>query len=149
MVWQVVVPGTQMVTVVNNVLTSALVLIGPASTMTPTTFEAAGVAPPTPEPDASSVPPPPPPQDSIGRQSTAQSTKYRAGLTAALPRSRRRVRPAASTPAPKIPACARAQSRRDRLDGSAGDGVPRDWLSPRSRSCRSTAPICGADRAWW
>src|SRR5258708_12621187 len=69
MIWQfVVLPGTHTVTVVNKVLTSGLVLVGPASTTTPTTLEPVGVGP-TNEP----VLPPPPPQESADQQRAAHS----------------------------------------------------------------------------
>src|SRR5882724_11041916 len=101
MVWQfVVLPGTHSVTVVNNVLTSGLVLVGPASTTMSATLAPVGVEPP----DANEAPPP---QESAGRQRTAHTPKRhaRAGvpriailtISASLPRSRRRARPAAGT----------------------------------------------------
>src|SRR5258706_11583674 len=56
--WQLVVlPGTQTVTVVYSVLT--LLLLGPASTMTETTFEAVGGT----GVGTTLAPPPPPPQE--------------------------------------------------------------------------------------
>src|SRR5882672_10928183 len=114
MVWQLVVlPGTHTVTVVNNVLTSGLVLVGPASTTTSTTLEPVGVG----LLGASEAPPPPPPQESAGRQRAAYTPKRhaRAGvpriailtISANLPRSRRSARPAANTRSPQRSAYAR------------------------------------------
>src|SRR5271154_2086862 len=80
MVWQVVVPGTHTVTVVNSVLTSGLVLVGPASTMTLTTLLGGGVVPPVEPPDEVELPLPlaPPPQESTGRHRAAHSPKRHA-----------------------------------------------------------------------
>src|ERR1700735_3994654 len=85
MVWQLVVSGIHTVTVVNSVLTSGLVLVGPASTTTLTTFEV-GVDPPEepdpPDPNEATLPPPPP-QESADRHRAAHSPKRhaRAGTT--------------------------------------------------------------------
>src|ERR1700728_2667065 len=84
MVWQVEVPGTQTVTVVNSVLTSGLLLVGPASTTTLTTFEPVGVElPEEPDPpDANEATlPPPPPQESADRHRAAHSPKRHAGAS--------------------------------------------------------------------
>src|ERR1700733_43366 len=88
MVWQfVVLPGTHTVTVVNRVLTSGLVLVGPPLTTTPTTFGPVGAELPDEPPDPVEpvdpverpvLPPPlpsPPPQESIGIHRTAQSAR--------------------------------------------------------------------------
>jgi hypothetical protein len=77
MVWQLVVlPGTHTVTVVNRVLTSELVLVGPESTTTLTALEADGAGPP-----GDSVlppPPPPPPHESADRHKAAHAPKRHA-----------------------------------------------------------------------
>src|SRR6202034_4024913 len=90
MVWQfVVLPGAHTVTVVNRVLTSGLVLVGPALTTTPTTLGPVGAElpddPPDPvepvDPVERPVLPPPlpsPPQESIGIQRTAQNARRQA-----------------------------------------------------------------------
>jgi hypothetical protein len=73
MVWQLVVlPGTHTVTVVNKVLTSGLVLVGPASTTMPATLEPVGV-----EITGAGVLLPPP-QDSSDQQRAAHSPKRHA-----------------------------------------------------------------------
>jgi hypothetical protein len=81
----VVLPGTHTVTVANRVLTSELVLVGPASTTTLTTLEPLDVELPVDPveelPDVD-VPPddnvPPPPQDSTDMHSSAQNPKRQA-----------------------------------------------------------------------
>src|ERR1700730_4828939 len=79
MVWQLVVlPGTHTVTVVNKVLTSGLVLVGPASTTMSTTLEPVGVETP-----GADVPLLPPPQDSTDQQRAAHSPKRLARAGAA------------------------------------------------------------------
>jgi hypothetical protein len=90
MVWQfVVLPGTHTVTVVNRVLTSGLVLVGPPLTMTLTTLGPVGAELPEEpldpveevDPDVRPVLPPPlpsPPQESIGTQRTAHSARRQA-----------------------------------------------------------------------
>src|ERR1700719_3021150 len=79
MIWQfVVVPGTHTVTVVNRVLTSGLVLVGPASTTMSATLEPVGVELPGAIEALLPPPPPPPPQESTGQQSTAHSPKRHA-----------------------------------------------------------------------
>src|SRR5260370_38839573 len=105
MVWQLVVlPGTHTVTVVNKVLTSGLVLVGPASTTTPATLGPVGGV----ELPGANEPPPPPPQESADRQRATHTPNRhaRAGvptaanltISANLPRLRRRARPAAGSP---------------------------------------------------
>src|ERR1700679_2518363 len=94
MVWQfVVLPGTHTVTVVNRVLTSGLVLVGPALTATPTTLGPVGTElpdePPDPvepvDPDERPVlPSPSPPQESIGIHRTAQSARRQTRAAAAV-----------------------------------------------------------------
>jgi hypothetical protein len=79
MVWQfVVLPGTQTVTVVNRVLMSGLVLVGPASTTTPTTFEPVGVELPEEPLDPVARPLSPPPQESTDAHRAAHRLKRRA-----------------------------------------------------------------------
>jgi hypothetical protein len=105
MVWQfVVLPGTHMVTVVNSVLTSGLVLVGPPLTTTLTTLGPVGTELPEepldpeeppdpvepPDPDEMPVLPPSlvvtpvlpvlpsPPQENIGTQRTAHSARRQA-----------------------------------------------------------------------
>ena len=80
MVWQfVVLPGTHTVTVVNRVLMSGLVLVGPASTTTPTTFEPVGVELPEepldPEEPLGERPLSPPPQESSDAHRAAHRLK--------------------------------------------------------------------------
>src|SRR5258708_16843486 len=155
MIWQfVVLPGTHTVTVVNKVLTSGLVLVGPASTTTPTTLEPVGVGP-TNEP----VLPPPPPQESADQQRAAHSPKRHARdgvprgasliISASLLRSHRWARPAASTRGPRRRAYVRPPAPRDCCHVSAGDGAQSARLSPPSRSYRSTVPESGAGSARW
>src|SRR5258707_741373 len=138
MVWQLVVlPGTHTVTVVNKVLTSGLVLVGPASTTMPATLEPVGV-----EITGAGVPLPPP-QDSSDQQSAAHGPKRnaRAGapagatpaISANLLCSHRWARPAAGTRDPRRRACARPPAPRDCCHVFAGDGGPSAGLSPRSR----------------
>jgi hypothetical protein len=81
MVWQLVVPGTHTVTVVNSVLTLGLELVGPASTTTLTTFDPVGAELPEEPaaPDANEATlPPPPPQESAGRHRAAHSPRRHA-----------------------------------------------------------------------
>jgi hypothetical protein len=84
MVWQfVVLPGAHTVTVVNSVLTSGLVLVGPPLTTTLTTLEPDGAELPEepPDPDERPLLPPPlpsPPQESMGAQRTAHSARRQA-----------------------------------------------------------------------
>src|SRR4029077_20393544 len=84
MIWQfVALPGTHTVTVVNKVLTSGVVLVGPASTTTSATLAPVGVEPPDPDeplplPLTTTPPPPPPPQESTGQQRAAHSPKRQA-----------------------------------------------------------------------
>src|ERR1700722_6726110 len=78
MVWQLVVlPGTHTVTVVNNVLVSALVVgSGPASTTTLTTLEPVDGGVPPPEDELpESTPASLPPQESTAMHRTAQNPK--------------------------------------------------------------------------
>src|SRR5260370_24035628 len=156
MIWQfVVLPGTHTVTVVNKVLTSGLVLVGPASTTTSTTLEPVGVE----LPDANEPLLPPPPQESTDQQRAAHSPKRHARdgvpmgasliISANLLRSHRLERPAAGTRGPRRRAYARPPARRDCSHVSAGDGVPCAGLSPPLRSYRSTVPGAGADSARW
>src|SRR6266851_1820236 len=156
MIWQfVVLPGTHTVTVVNKVLTSGLVLVGPASTTTSTTLEPVGVElPGANEP----LLPPPPPQESTGQQRAAHSPKRHARdgvpmgaslISANLLRSHRWAQPAAGTRGPRMRAYARPPAPRDCSHVSAGDGVPSAGLSPPSCSYRSTVPGSGADSAPW
>ena len=100
MVWQfVVLPGTHTVTVVNRVLTSGLVLVGPPLTTTLATLGPVGTELPEepldpeepPDPDEMPVLPPSlpvrpllppplpsPPQENIGTQRTAHSARRQA-----------------------------------------------------------------------
>src|ERR1700678_3340251 len=89
MVWQfVVLPGTHTVTVVNRVLMSGLVLVGPASTTTPTTFEPVGVELPEEPPEEPLDPvarlPSPPPQESTDAHRAAHRVKRRARDAASM-----------------------------------------------------------------
>src|SRR5258708_25467634 len=133
MVWQfVVLPGTHTVTVVNRVLTSGLVLVGPASTTMSATSAPVGVE--FPGAIEALPPPPPPPQESIGQQSTAHSPKRHARdgvpmgvsliISANLLHSHRRARPAAGTRGPRRRAYALPPARRDCSHVSARDDVP-------------------------
>src|SRR5258708_4372924 len=155
MVWQLVVlPGTHTVTVVNKVLTSGLVLVGPASTTMSATLEPVGV-----ETGSPTVLRPPPPQDSTDQQRAAHSPKRQAragappgaslAINANLLCSHRWARPAAGTRDPRRRACARPPAPRDCCHVFAGDGGPSAGLSPRSRSYRSTVPGSGANSVWW
>jgi hypothetical protein len=75
MVWQfVVLPGAHTVTVVNRVLASGLVLVGPLLTTTLTTLAPVGAELPE-EPVDPDDGPSPPPQESIGRHRTAHSAR--------------------------------------------------------------------------
>src|SRR5258706_12136848 len=159
MAWQLVVlPGTHSVTVVNSVLTSGLVLVGPASTTMPVTLAPVGVEPPG-AVELTPTPPPLPPQDSTGRHRTAYTPKRhaRAGtpriailaISANLPRSRRRARPTAGTQPPRRSAYVRRPAPPDRFAVFAGDGVPSAALSRPSRTYRSIVPESRADSARW
>src|SRR5882762_578693 len=159
MVWQfVVLPGTHTVTVVNSVLTSGLVLVGPASTTMPATLAPVGVGPPG-AVELTPAPPLPPPQDSTGRHRTAYTPKRlaRAGtpriailaISANLPRSRRRARPAAGTQPPRRSAYVRRPAPPDRFAVFAGDGVPSVAPSQPSRTYRSIVPGSRANSARW
>src|SRR5579863_10781954 len=100
MVWQLVVlPGVHTVTVVNRVLASRLVLVGPASTTTLTTLETAGGDPP-PSPVDSDVPSWPPPQPSADRHRAVHSPMSRARISEVLPSRRRSARPQADMRVP-------------------------------------------------
>src|ERR1700730_14292134 len=104
MVWhEVVLPGTQTVTVVNSVLT--LLLFGPASTMTATSFEGAGV-------DTTFAPPPPPPQETNERLdrpiSPAATIWATFRISVSRPRRFRRARLAVGKRGLKMRACARS-----------------------------------------
>src|ERR1700722_15555282 len=79
MVWQfVVLPGTHTVTVVNSVLMSGLVLVGPPLTTTLTTLGPVGPELPVLPPPLPPPLPSPPPQESIGTQRTAHSARRQA-----------------------------------------------------------------------
>ena len=81
MVWQLVVlPGTHTVTVVNRVLRSGLVLVGPASTTTPTTLEPVGGGVPEEplDPEEPLAPVETPPQESTDAHNAAHRLKRRA-----------------------------------------------------------------------
>src|SRR5258707_4542465 len=132
MAWQLVVlPGTHSVTVVNSVLTSGLVLVGPASTTMPVTLAPVGVEPPGAVELTPTPPPLPPPQDSTGRHRTAYTPKRhaRAGtpriailaISANLPRSRRRARPTAGKQTPRTNAYVHRPAAADRSVARAGD----------------------------
>src|SRR4029077_3507659 len=107
MVWHVVVlPGTQTVTVVNSVLT--LLLFGPASTVTATSFEGfegAGV-------DTTLAPPPPPPQETNERpekpMSPAAAMWATFRISVSRPRRFRAAKLAAGRRGLKMRACARS-----------------------------------------
>src|ERR1700722_5106709 len=159
MVWQLVVlPGTHNVTVVNSVLTSGVVLVGPASTTMPATLAPVGVEPPG-AVELTPAPPLPPPQDSTTRHRAAYTPKRhaRAGrpriatraINANLPHSRRWARPAAGRQPPKRSAYARRPAPPDRFAGFAGDGVPSAAPSLPPRSYRSIVPGSRADSARW
>src|SRR6266850_4376536 len=104
MVWhEVVLPGTQTVTVVNTVLT--LLLFGPPSTTTETTFDGAGAG-------ATLVPLPPPPQETKERLETpinpAAIMPATFRISVSRPRRFRAARLAVDRPGPKMRACARS-----------------------------------------
>src|SRR5882757_1949768 len=161
MVWQLVVlPGTHTVTVVNSVLTSGFVLVGPASTTIPATLAPVGVEPPPPGAvELTPAPPLPSPQDSNGRHRAAYTPKRHAraatprtailAISANLPRARRRAGPAAGTPPLRRSAYVRLPAPPDHFAVSAGDGVPSGPLSRPSRSYRSIVPGSRADSARW
>src|SRR5258707_7315328 len=141
MAWQLVVlPGTHSVTVVNSVLTSGLVLVGPESTAMRVTLAPVGVEHPGAVELTRKPPPLPPQQDSTGRHRTAYTPKRhaRAGtpriailaISANLPRSRRRARPTAGTQPPRRSADVRRPPPPDPLAGFAGAGGPSGALSP-------------------
>src|SRR5258707_8553509 len=107
MVWQLVVlPGTQTVTVVYSVL--RLLLLGPASTMTETTFEGfvgTGVG-------TTLAPPPPPPQETNARLespiSLAATMLATLRISVSRPRRYRAARLAVGRRGLKMRACARS-----------------------------------------
>src|SRR6266567_7459769 len=111
MVWhEVVLPGTQTVTVVYSVLT--LLLFGPASTMTETTFEGfvgAGVG-------TTLAPPPPPPQETNARLdrpiSPAATIWATFRISVSRPRKFRAARLAVGRRGLKMRACARSTASR-------------------------------------
>src|SRR5579863_9712094 len=107
MVWQLVVlPGVHTVTVVNRVLTSGLVLVGPALTTTLTTLAVAGGEPP-PTPVDCDVPLWPPPQPDADSNTAAISPASALRISAVLPSRRRSARPRVSRRVPRMRACVR------------------------------------------
>src|SRR5450755_3582321 len=137
MVWQfVVLPGTHTVTVVYRVLT--VLLAGPESTTTLTTFEPVGVGLPG---DNELPPPPPPPHESADRHKAAHSPERSARVTvvagvrtitrapiSATPRGRRRwERLGASTPGPRMHAYVRSIEPPGRFVGFANECARCAW----------------------
>src|SRR5271155_4280832 len=145
MVWQLVVlPGLHTVTVVNSVLTSGLVLVGPASTTTLTTLATAGGEPPE-VPTDSGVSLWPPPQPDADRHRAVHSPMSTARISAALPSRHRSERSGEGTRVLRTRACARPLAPPDRWSGPAGGRGPCAWYSPPLPRDRRSVPTSGAD----
>src|SRR5580658_7757543 len=146
MVWQLVVlPGLHTVTVVNSVLTSGLVLFGPALTATLTTLAADGVEPPG--VPVNGVLPWPPPQPSADRHRAVHNPASTARISAVLPSRRRSERPRADRHVPRMRACAHPTAPPARGSEPAGGCAPCAWHPPPLRRDRRSVPTSGADSA--